>query len=78
MRGWGPVTSGLTSVDAAVSHWQLYGEGCREAGRVPDGADWRVVKYVHVAGTDAGCTGVAPANGKYVVTRQKTCLATFP
>jgi len=52
-RAWGPVTSGLTSVDAAVSHWQLYGEGCREVGRVPDGADWRVVKYVHVAGTDA-------------------------
>ena len=52
-RGWGPVTSGLTSVDAAASHWQLYEEGCREAGRVPDGADWRVVKYVHVAGTDA-------------------------
>jgi alkanesulfonate monooxygenase SsuD/methylene tetrahydromethanopterin reductase-like flavin-dependent oxidoreductase (luciferase family) len=47
------VTSGLTSVDAAVSHWQLYGKGCREAGRVPDGADWRVVKYVHVAGSDA-------------------------
>jgi alkanesulfonate monooxygenase SsuD/methylene tetrahydromethanopterin reductase-like flavin-dependent oxidoreductase (luciferase family) len=52
-RGWGPVTSGLTSVDAAASHWQLYGEGCREAGRLPDGADWRVVKYVHVAGSDA-------------------------
>src|SRR5256885_15846395 len=45
-RGWGPVTSGLTSVDAAVSHWQLYGEGCRETGRVPHGADWRVVKYL--------------------------------
>jgi alkanesulfonate monooxygenase SsuD/methylene tetrahydromethanopterin reductase-like flavin-dependent oxidoreductase (luciferase family) len=52
-RGWGPVTSGLTSVDAAMSHWQLYGEGCRDAGHVADGADWRVVKYVHVAGTDA-------------------------
>ena len=52
-RGWGPVTSGLTSVDAALSHWQLYEEGCREAGRIPDGNDWRVVKYVHVAGTDA-------------------------
>jgi len=44
VRGWGPVTSGLTSVDAALSHWQLYSEGCREAGRVADGADWRVVK----------------------------------
>jgi alkanesulfonate monooxygenase SsuD/methylene tetrahydromethanopterin reductase-like flavin-dependent oxidoreductase (luciferase family) len=52
-RGWGPVTSGLTSVAAAASHWQHYAEGCREAGRVPDGADWRVVKYVHVAGSDA-------------------------
>jgi len=52
-RGWGPVSSGLTSASAAASHWQLYCAGCREAGRVPDGADWRVVKYVHVAGTDA-------------------------
>jgi alkanesulfonate monooxygenase SsuD/methylene tetrahydromethanopterin reductase-like flavin-dependent oxidoreductase (luciferase family) len=53
VRGWGPVTSALTSVDAAASHWQLYQEGCLRAGRVPDGADWRVVKYVHVAGSDA-------------------------
>jgi alkanesulfonate monooxygenase SsuD/methylene tetrahydromethanopterin reductase-like flavin-dependent oxidoreductase (luciferase family) len=53
VRGWGPVTSALTSVDAAVSHWRLYEEGCREAGRIPDGADWRVVNYVHVSGSDA-------------------------
>jgi alkanesulfonate monooxygenase SsuD/methylene tetrahydromethanopterin reductase-like flavin-dependent oxidoreductase (luciferase family) len=52
-RGWGPVTGGLTSPGAAASHWQLYCDGCREAGRLPEGADWRVVKYVHVAGSDA-------------------------
>jgi alkanesulfonate monooxygenase SsuD/methylene tetrahydromethanopterin reductase-like flavin-dependent oxidoreductase (luciferase family) len=62
-RGWGPVTSGLTSVDAAASHWQLYEEGCREAGRVPDGADWRVVKYVHGGhGRRGTSTGVQRAS----------------
>jgi len=52
-RGWGVVTSGLASASAAASHWQLYCGGCREAGRVPDGSDFRMVRYVHVAGSDA-------------------------
>jgi len=52
-RGWGPVSTALAAASAVASHWALYADGCREAGRLPDGADWRVVKYVHVAGTDA-------------------------
>src|SRR5262245_57665548 len=52
-RGWGPVSSALAPPAAIASHWDLYCSGCREAGRVPDGANWRVVKYVLVAGSDA-------------------------
>jgi alkanesulfonate monooxygenase SsuD/methylene tetrahydromethanopterin reductase-like flavin-dependent oxidoreductase (luciferase family) len=52
-RGWGPVSSGLAPASAVASHWDAYCNGCREVGRAPDGANWRVVKYVLVAGTDA-------------------------
>ena len=52
-RGWGPVSSALAPSSAVASHWDMYCKGCGEAGRRPDGALWRVVKYVHVAGTDA-------------------------
>jgi alkanesulfonate monooxygenase SsuD/methylene tetrahydromethanopterin reductase-like flavin-dependent oxidoreductase (luciferase family) len=52
-RGWGPVSSALAPPGAVASHWEMYCKGCGEAGRTPDGAHWRVVKYVHVAGTDA-------------------------
>jgi alkanesulfonate monooxygenase SsuD/methylene tetrahydromethanopterin reductase-like flavin-dependent oxidoreductase (luciferase family) len=50
--GFGPVSTALAPASALASHWRLYCDGCREAGRTPDGADWRVVTYVHVAGTD--------------------------
>jgi alkanesulfonate monooxygenase SsuD/methylene tetrahydromethanopterin reductase-like flavin-dependent oxidoreductase (luciferase family) len=51
--GFGPVSTALAPASALASHWRLYCDGCREAGRMPDGADWRVVTYVHVAGSDA-------------------------
>jgi alkanesulfonate monooxygenase SsuD/methylene tetrahydromethanopterin reductase-like flavin-dependent oxidoreductase (luciferase family) len=53
VRGWGPVSSGLISSAALASHWQAYADGCREAARAPDGNAWRVVRCVHVAGSDA-------------------------
>ena len=53
MRGWGPISSGLISPAAVASHWDAYQKGCREAGRAADGQDWRVVRCVHVAGSDA-------------------------
>src|SRR5262249_26949006 len=51
--GWGPVSTALAPASAVASHWALYAQGCRAAGRVPNGADWRVGKYGHVSGTDA-------------------------
>jgi alkanesulfonate monooxygenase SsuD/methylene tetrahydromethanopterin reductase-like flavin-dependent oxidoreductase (luciferase family) len=52
-RGWGPVSTGLAPASAIASHWQTYDRVCGETGRVADGKNWRVVKYVLVAGTDA-------------------------
>ena len=52
-RGWGPVSSGLAPASAIATHWELYRKGALAAGRTADGEDWRVVKYVLVAGSDA-------------------------
>jgi alkanesulfonate monooxygenase SsuD/methylene tetrahydromethanopterin reductase-like flavin-dependent oxidoreductase (luciferase family) len=43
----------LISPAAIASHWEAYRRGCREAGRTADGGDWRVVRCILVAGTDA-------------------------
>jgi alkanesulfonate monooxygenase SsuD/methylene tetrahydromethanopterin reductase-like flavin-dependent oxidoreductase (luciferase family) len=65
-RGWGPISSGLISTQAVASHWHAYVEGCRDAGSAPDGNDWRVVRCVHVAGTDAEARSrVFSAEGAY-------------
>jgi alkanesulfonate monooxygenase SsuD/methylene tetrahydromethanopterin reductase-like flavin-dependent oxidoreductase (luciferase family) len=38
--------------DGLANHWQLYRQGCQEAGRPPNGDDWRVCRVIHVAATD--------------------------
>jgi alkanesulfonate monooxygenase SsuD/methylene tetrahydromethanopterin reductase-like flavin-dependent oxidoreductase (luciferase family) len=53
IRGWGPISSGLISPAAIASHWEAYTKGCRDAGRIADPGVWRVVRCVHVAGSDA-------------------------
>jgi alkanesulfonate monooxygenase SsuD/methylene tetrahydromethanopterin reductase-like flavin-dependent oxidoreductase (luciferase family) len=51
-RGWGPVSSALLSGDALVQHWHNYQQGCLDARREIDPANWRVVRSVLVAATD--------------------------
>ena len=51
-RGWGPISSALISPAGLANHWTLYQEGCLEAGRELDPANWRVVRPVFVAATD--------------------------
>src|SRR5262245_44017072 len=50
-RGWGPVSSALGPSAWTASHWDSYRKGCIAAGRAPDGENWRVVRYVLIAGT---------------------------
>jgi alkanesulfonate monooxygenase SsuD/methylene tetrahydromethanopterin reductase-like flavin-dependent oxidoreductase (luciferase family) len=53
LRGWGPISSGLISSTSLASHWDAYRNGCREGGGAASGDNWRVVRCVHVAGSDA-------------------------
>jgi alkanesulfonate monooxygenase SsuD/methylene tetrahydromethanopterin reductase-like flavin-dependent oxidoreductase (luciferase family) len=52
-KGWSVISSALLSTDDLARHWSMYCEGCAEAGREPDGRDWRVCRTIHVAATDA-------------------------
>jgi alkanesulfonate monooxygenase SsuD/methylene tetrahydromethanopterin reductase-like flavin-dependent oxidoreductase (luciferase family) len=51
-HGWSVISSALLSNDGLANHWALYQKGCREAGRVADGANWRVCRSILVAGSD--------------------------
>jgi len=51
-KGWSVISSALLSNADLAKHWAMYRQGCEEAGRVPDGSDWRVVRTIHVAATD--------------------------
>lgn len=52
-RGWGPVSSALLPEGALALHWQNYRQGCLDAGREVDPQNWRVVRSILVAPTDA-------------------------
>jgi alkanesulfonate monooxygenase SsuD/methylene tetrahydromethanopterin reductase-like flavin-dependent oxidoreductase (luciferase family) len=51
-KGWSVISSALLSTADLAKHWSTYRQGCAEAGRAADGADWRVCRTVHVAATD--------------------------
>ena len=51
-RGWGPVSSALLAAEVLGHHWRNYRQGCLDAGREVDPANWRVVRTVLVAATD--------------------------
>ncbi len=52
-RGWGPISSALLSGAVLGNHWKNYRQGCADAGRTADPANWRVCRSVLVAPTDA-------------------------
>ncbi len=51
-RGWSFVSSSLLQPHYVAQQWQIYSAGCAEAGRSPDGRNWRLSRNVFVAGTD--------------------------
>jgi alkanesulfonate monooxygenase SsuD/methylene tetrahydromethanopterin reductase-like flavin-dependent oxidoreductase (luciferase family) len=59
-RGWLPVSANFLQAKWAASHWPNYKQGCENAGRVADPADWRVARSIFVADDDK----VAQAYGK--------------
>lgn len=52
-RGWGPLSSALLMAPGVATHWNGYSKGLASAGRPVNGDNWRVVRAVLVAPTDA-------------------------
>ena len=52
-RGWGPLTSSLLTPAGVATHWTGYSKGLASAGREVTGENWRVVRVVLVAPSDA-------------------------
>ena len=52
-RGWGPLSSALLTPAALATHWTQYARGLAAGGRPVDGTNWRVVRTVLVAPSDA-------------------------
>jgi alkanesulfonate monooxygenase SsuD/methylene tetrahydromethanopterin reductase-like flavin-dependent oxidoreductase (luciferase family) len=52
-RGYLPLTSGLIDQTLIGNHWKMFQEGRVEYGKPAEGRDWRVVRAVFVAGSDA-------------------------
>lgn len=48
-RGWTPISANFLQPPWVASHWPKYQEGCANAGRTADPADWRVAKSIFVA-----------------------------
>jgi alkanesulfonate monooxygenase SsuD/methylene tetrahydromethanopterin reductase-like flavin-dependent oxidoreductase (luciferase family) len=51
-KGWGVVSSQLLTAEGTAANWRNFCLGCEEAGRTPNGNDWRVCRSILVAATD--------------------------
>ncbi|MDH3234552.1 MAG: LLM class flavin-dependent oxidoreductase [Alphaproteobacteria bacterium] len=51
-RGWEPISANFLQPQWVASHWPKYVEGCQQAGRPADPANWRVAKSIFVADDD--------------------------
>jgi len=51
-RGWLPVSANFLQQQWVASHWPNYKQGCENAGRVANPADWRVARSIFVADDD--------------------------
>lgn len=52
-RGWWAITSNFSPDYIAASHWKVYSEAAREAGREAKPSDWRLARTILVAPSDA-------------------------
>jgi len=51
-RGWEPISGNFLLPEWVRTHWPSYVEGCAQAGRPADPANWRVAKSIFVTETD--------------------------
>ncbi len=59
-KGYLPVSFAISPDPASLAaHWETVSQGAAEAGRVPDRAEWRIIRDVYVAPTDAEARALA-------------------
>ena len=51
-RGWEPISANFLLAEWVKSHWPSYVEGCAQAGRPADPANWRVARSIFVTDHD--------------------------
>lgn len=51
-RGWDPISANFLLPEWVKSHWPSYVEGCKQAGRTAETANWRVAKSIFVTDKD--------------------------
>jgi len=77
-NGWGIISANNIPSDAIGSHWQTYAKACIEAGRPPDGDNWRVARNIMVAPTDAQARDrvfAAEGSNRYFYTYMREVLS---
>ena len=62
-RGWTPISANFLQPPWVASHWPMYEQGCRNAGRVARPADWRVAKSIFIADDDGVARRYAKEKG---------------
>jgi alkanesulfonate monooxygenase SsuD/methylene tetrahydromethanopterin reductase-like flavin-dependent oxidoreductase (luciferase family) len=77
-NGWGIISANNIPSDAIGSHWQTYAQACIEAGRQPDGGNWRVARNIMVAPSDAEARDrvfAAEGSNRYFYTYMREVLS---
>ena len=62
-RGWTPISANFLQPPWVASHWPMYEQGCKTAGRPARRGDWRVAKSVFVADDEATARRYAKEEG---------------
>ena len=62
-RGWTPISANFLQPPWVASHWPMYEQGCKNAGRPARRSDWRVAKSVFVAKDEATARRYAKDEG---------------
>lgn len=59
-RGYIPVSFGISPDPSSLAqHWDTVADGARSAGRIPERAEWRIIRDIYVAPTDAEARALA-------------------
>jgi len=53
IKGWGVISANFVPTSTIKSHWDGFVSSCKEVGRIPEPADWRVARTIFVGPDDA-------------------------